>query len=186
MIEMPITSSDTDEAKAAANARQDYAEKNEYKSHGDEVVPRDKERRNHIVGCLGELKCAQHFGLNFDPSIGVITSIDCKIIEVRTRRIETGRDLALRPNDKWRLPFVLVWLNRERMLATIVGWLCGWEGHQRAMLAKQEAGRDVWWQPLTGAWFIPPPYHSIQSLEDWIDAGHPEHWAPDGYRGVVP
>jgi hypothetical protein len=183
MIELPITPDDIAQVTPVAIAKGEYSE-----HHG--FVPCDKPARiergqqhiNDMTGCLGELKCSQFFGLPFDTSENATASVDCKIIEVRARRIETGRDLAIRPHDKMRLPYVLVWLDHARMIATIVGWLCGWEAHQRAMQAKLESGRDVWWQPLKSVWFIPPPYHSIESIKDWILIGHPLHWAPEEYR----
>jgi hypothetical protein len=182
MIELSITPEDLQAALSAANGRQDYAESKDFKSHGEAIVSRDKERRNHIAGCIGEIKCAQYFKQKFEPSIGVITNVDCKLFEVRARRIETGRDLAIRPNCKLRLPHVLVWISRDRKIVTLVGWLCAWEGRERAKEAQEQAGRDIWWQPLTGAWFIPPPYHSIRSLQDWINCGHPLHWCPEQYQ----
>jgi hypothetical protein len=172
-----------DEATRPANDRQDYAEQNNFRSYGEAKMTPEQERGNHLVGCITELKCAQFFGLKFDPSVGVITNVDCKILEVRGRRIESGRDLAIRPHDKMRLPHVLMWVDGKFTRATVVGWLCGWQGHQRAMAAKAEAGgHDVMWQQSKGVWFIPPPYHSIVSLQDWIGAGAPLHWAPEEYR----
>ena len=183
MIELPVTPADMEIVTAAANGRQAFAERNKYVPYDKSArIQPEQQRTNDIAGCLGELKCAHYFGLKFDPSVGVITNVDLKIIEVRTRRIETGRDLAIRPKDKMRLPYVLVWLDFKRMIAMMVGWLCGWQAHERAMQAKQEAGHDVWWQQIKQVWFIPPPYHSIASLEDWIGAGAPQHWAPEQYR----
>jgi hypothetical protein len=181
MIKLSIVPADTKEATEAAHGRHDFGEAHGYKNHIEQGRKQDVDAE--VVGCLGELLCAHYFQLQFNPSVGVIDAVDCKIFEVRTRRIESGKDLALKQRDKMRLPFVLVWINRDRTEATLVGWLCGWEGHQRAKQAK-EAGRDLW-QPSVRAWFIPPPYHSIASLEDWIGAGHPLHWAPEDYRGVA-
>lgn len=170
---------------SVGDGRQDFADSANLKSsHGDEAtLSREQQRSDHGIGALGEKIVADYYGLPWDPSIGVLTNVDCKIIEVRTRRIETGRDLPIRKNDKMRLPHVNVWIDQKRMIATIAGWLCAWEGHQRAMQAKADAGgKDVWWQAKTGVWFIPPPWHSVQSLTDWIGAGHPLHWAPERYR----
>jgi hypothetical protein len=183
MIKLPISAADRKEATDAANGRQDFAEQQNWRSRGAGEIPRARERLNSLVGCLGELKCSQYFGMKFDPSIGIITNVDCEIFEVRTRRIDSGRDLAITPDDKMRLPYVLVWIDRLGTTATIVGWLCGWEGHQRAMQAKEAAGgRDVWFRPVRVVWFIPPPYHSVKSLRQWIQCGHLLHWCPEKYR----
>jgi hypothetical protein len=182
MIELPITPGDIERVRAAANGRQDFAQQHNLQTPGVQRTS-ERRRRDDFLGCIGELKSSQYFGLEFNADVGVLNGVDCKIFEVRARRIESGRDLAITPNDKWQLPYVLVWIDRERMIATLVGWLCGWQGHQRAMDAKREAGgTDVWWQPLKAVWFIPPPYHSVQSLRDWIDCGHPLHWCPEEYR----
>jgi len=177
MNKLPVTPEDLKIATHAGHARQDYARRTGLQHYGRTVVTSAKD----IVGCLGELKCAQFFGQPFDPAIGVLTGVDCKLFEVRARDISTGRDLAIRPHDKMRLPHVLVWITPAHTLATIVGWLCGWEGRERAKAAELAAGFDVLWQPKKGCWFIPPPYHSVKSLQDWIDCGAPLHWAPEAY-----
>lgn len=183
-VELSVTADDLRRSGLVADERQDFADSRNLKSsHGNEApLSAAQQRSDHHVGSLGEMKVAEYYGLEWNPSVGVLTNVDCKIIEVRTRRIENGRDLPIRANDKWRLPHMLVWFDSKRMITTMAGWLCAWEGHQRAMQAKAEAGRDVWWQAKTGVWFIPPPYHSIKSLRDWINAGHPQHWAPEAYR----
>jgi hypothetical protein len=168
---MPYTSQDMMEATVAANGRQDFAESQNFQTSG-RALPREQERLNHRVGCLGELKCAQRFHLEFNASVGIITNVDCKILEVRTRRIENGRDLPFRSIEKVRLPYVLCWLDERAKQVTIVGWLCGWQAHERMK------DTPMW----KGVWFVPPPYHSVQSLQDWITAGHPLHWAPEAYR----
>lgn len=172
-VELPITPEDIEQVREAAEGRQDYAQRMGLVTPGVERPP-ERRLRDDYLGCVGELKVVQHFDLDFDPAIGVLDRVDCKILEVRSRRVETGRDLAIRPLEKWRLPHVLVWIDRERMTATLVGWLCAWEGRERAT--------PTMWQPKKEVWFIPPPYHTIKSLEEWIESGHPLHWCPEKYR----
>jgi hypothetical protein len=182
MIVLPITASDMATVTPTANGRQDNAERKHLKNQFAKPTTLQEDRFSHVIGCIGELKCAQFFGMPFDDSdIGVLTNIDCKVFEVRTRNIETGRDLSIEPQSKMRLPHVLVWVDRKHMQATIVGWLCGWEGRERAKAAELAAGFDVWWRPAVRTWFIPPPYHSVKSLQDWIECGAPLHWAPEAY-----
>ncbi len=158
------------EALEAADARQDYAERVRLPNYdGRELTP-ELERENHHVGAIAEWACALHFGLTFNASVGDLTACDLGIIEVRGRRDGPNADLPMRRNDtpKLRKPFVLVLVNLIHLTANIVGWLCGWEAMKRADNATQRYG----------VWYIPPPYHSVRSLEQWIMCGHPQHWCP--------
>jgi len=183
MKEMPITASDLAEATNVAIAKGEFSTRQGHIPYGATArMSPDVQQAHDLIGCLGELKASQCFGQPFNTSENGIGEIDCRIFEARARDIRTGRDLAYRPIDKMRLPYVLVWIDLPAKKATIVGWLVGWEAHQRAMAAKQKAGYDVLWNATRRVWFIPPPYHSVASLEDWILVGHPQHWAPEGYR----
>lgn len=185
MTTMPITKSDRATAARVGSAKQSYSVRQKLPDYGPSAAAPANGERQHVLGCLGEFICARFFGVEFDDSEDGRAKIDCKIFEVRTRDVSSGKDLAIRPHDKMRLPHVLVWIEGD--LATIVGWLVGWEGHARAMQAKADAGFDVWWQPSARCWFVPPPYHSVASLQDWIACGHPLHWSPPEYaKGVVP
>jgi len=80
-------------------------------------------------------------------------------------------ELVVKPGDGplMRLSFVLVRVDMQRLRAEILGWLCGWQAMER---------EDKVWNEGRGMWFIPPPYHSVQSLEDWITSGAKPHWMP--------
>ena len=155
---MPITKSDLETATRVGNAKQSFSARTGLRDYGV-AMSAARGQANNTVGSLGELKTSQFFGVEFDDSEDGRHKVDCELFEARTRDIDNnGRDLAIRPHDKMRLPHVLVWIERKRLIATLVGWLVGWEGHARAMQAKADAGYDVWWQQSKGCWFVPPPY----------------------------
>lgn len=171
---MQLTRAQADEAIAGANKRQDYAEQVHLPNYDGRTLTPEYERENHHVGAIAEWASAALLGQKFDPSVGDLDATDLKIIEVRGRRIGPNSDLPMRRNDenKLRLPFFLVRINLNRLTAEFVGWLCGWEAWERRTTENCHFG----------VWYIPPPYHTVLSLQQWVLCGHRLHWAPERYR----
>jgi len=161
----------------AANDRQDYAERFRLENYDGRPMTAEQEREAHGVGALGEGAAADLFGLKFDPAVGVLDGTDLKIIEVRARRAGgSGGDLAMRRGDnekaKLRRPFLLVHVNPPKLTVQFIGWLCGWEAWER----RSEENCHY------GVWYIRPPYHSVLSLQQWVQCGHRLHWSPPEYE----
>jgi len=161
------------------DARQDAAERAGYVNYGG-VRTLAEQRENHRLSAVGEWLAAWFFRLRFKPSIGVIDAIDLGFldddteedgVEVRARRV-TERlpvpDLIIRPTDKLVLPHVLICVELELGQAEVAGWLVGWEALQRGDKGPLPG--------LQGLHAVPPPYHSVESLQHWIAAGHRRHW----------
>jgi len=161
-----------DEALAAGDGRQDYAEKVGLEHYGD-GIPLDQQRANHKFATVAEYIVHLYLRVPWRANVGEVKAVDHEFLETRARRIGPGLphpDLFIRPRDweKRFLPYLLVWINEEESVAYLVGWLCGWEAWRR---------RGNWCE-ARGGWFVPPPYHSIRSLEQWIECGHPRHHHP--------
>lgn len=173
------TRAESEPITAAANGRQGYAEAMGFENYGRKDLTSEQLLAQHSVGAHGEWVTAEAFGppLKFNPSIGKIDTVDLQILEVRARPWIPGRlDLGVRgKRDKLRLPHVLVHVDLPRCRACIPGWLCGWEAMERPDKVEFDRGEVRWW-------FVPPPYHTPRSLKQWIECGHPLHWAPDKYR----
>jgi hypothetical protein len=177
-----FTKAEADEAIAAGDKRWQFARNRNARNYGIDLSPEEC-KENHHVGSIGEWVCAEYFGLEFEggtdfDSYESLVAPDLKIIEVRARRIQFGlnADLTIRPDDKMRLPVVLVRVSMERMLAEIVGWLCGWEAIERE--------DKIWYGPRQ-VFYVPPPYHSVLSLVQWLACGRRPHWCPEKYRSVA-
>jgi len=160
------------------NALEDEAQAKGARNYGIDLTL-EETRANHHVGSLGEWLCAKYFGLEDEyREVKKQGDVDLKVIEVRARRITMGLncDLTIRPDDKMRMPIVLVRVSMERMLAELVGWLCGWEAIERE--------DKIWYEPRR-VFYVPPPYHSILSLEQWLACGRRPHWCPEKYRSAA-
>jgi hypothetical protein len=173
---MQFTPAQAEEALRGANERQDYAEMMGFENYGGRMFTREEERLHHEVGALGEYAAANCLGLKFDPTVGRIDAVDLGIVEVRARTVGRLTDLAIRSGkdeEKLRLPFFLTVVNRPTLTVDLVGWLCGWEAWERRNQQNYHYG----------VWYIPPPYHSVLSLQQWVLCGHRRHWAPPKYGG---
>ena len=163
------------EADAGALGRRAYGRSANLTEYAPEARARDSELEKFLTeraGARAEKVCADHFKLPFNASVGNTRNIDlADLIEVRCRRGALA-DLGIRPKDKMRLPHVLVRYYGECI--DIVGWLCGWEGRERAEQLK------IRLCPIRKVWYVPPPYHSVRSLEQWLMCGHRLHWMPPG------
>lgn len=83
---------------------------------------------NHIIGAMAELCVAKAFNLYWDDAVGSVTGCDVGgLIEVRARRVNgSGLDLAMRPHDKPRKPYVLVHAAPPKF--SLIGWVYGADG----------------------------------------------------------
>jgi len=160
-------------ADEGALGRRAYGRSAGLKEYAAEARARDSEEEKFLTeqaGTRAEQIGADHFKLSFNASVGNTRNVDLDdLIEIRGRR-GANTDLAIRPVDKMRLPHVLI-----RIIppwADIVGWLCAWEGRQRALELKLRLC------PIRHVWYVPPPYHSVRSLEQWLMCGHRLHWMP--------
>jgi hypothetical protein len=165
---------DFTDADDGALGRRAYGRKAGLKEYAAEARARDSELEKFLteqIGARGEKVVAHHFKLPFEASVGNTRNVDlANLIEARARR-GASTDLAIRPIDKMRLPHVLVRFYSE--YAHIIGWLCAWEGRQRALELNLKLC------PIRHVWYVPPPYHSVLSLEQWLMCGHRLHWMPE-------
>lgn len=139
----------------SGNARQDFAEAAQLQNYGGEYGDCDH-RADHILACRTECVVAKVLRQPWNPSVGIITSIDVGgKVEVRARRTTNGTDLAIRPKDKDDLPVVLVHVYPDDRM-DVVGWL--WIGE-----AKQR--KDKVWCAKRAIWYVPPPYRPIDELK---------------------
>jgi len=178
-----FTPDDVTEALVAANAFQDFNEARGYKDRGAEKdLTKIEQRDRQIVGHVGHLLIARRYHLPYAPKLGDFAQIDIEFpggdggMEVRASIRDNPR-LPINPRDiergKLALPFVLIRVSLARGIAEILGWLCGWQALERP--------DRIWRGPPQNTWYVPAPYHSVQSLDDWIESGAKPHWMPKDF-----
>jgi hypothetical protein len=164
---------DFTDADKGALGRRAYGRSAGLTEYAAEARARDSELEKFLteqVGTRAEQVGAEHLKLPFNASVGNTRNVDlADLIEIRGRR-GAGTDLPIRPRDKMRLPHLLIRFYGK--YAHIIGWLCGWEGQKRA----RELNLKLC--PIRHVWYVPPPYHSVLSLEQWLMCGHRLHWMP--------
>lgn len=118
------------------------------------------------VSAIAVYLAKSHFGLEFAGNV-----------EVCPRAVVSGMraDLAINPHDAMVPPRLLVRVRLEHKHADIVGWLCGWEAIERT---------DKVWDEQRKVFDVPPPYHSLLSLRQWLECGHRPHWMPKPFLGI--
>ena len=78
---------------------------------------------NEIIGVLGEIAAARHFGIPFVPNINQFKRPDVGKWAVRTTKYPKGK-LLIRPGDPATDPYMLVTIPTFRA-ANIIGWIEG-------------------------------------------------------------
>lgn len=171
------------------------------RTHGDEVHEAvqaagiehwgntdDPETIRHYkhVGHLCERATDHFFGLcAYDPH-KPIGACDLGIAEVRGRQIDPrsrflpelpirGRMIKGKPASVERhidKPFILGRLDADEQWMDVVGWLVGWEA-----MARIERNRYIY-HASERCWYVPEPYHSVDSFRHWVAAGAPPHQRP--------
>src|SRR5215471_8587845 len=124
---------------------------------------------HHIVGAMGEYAVASVFNLFWHEHVGDIGERDVGgLIDLRTRRPDNGRDLAIRPKDKDGKPILLVHARPPEF--ALVGWI-----------PSASQGRAIGeWNDRARVHFVPgavPPLLPVKQLFDlvdamWLDARH--------------
>lgn len=104
----------------------------------------DNGRKNHILGCCGELCVAHMMNERWDATVNTFKGVaDQNGREVRTRR---RGSLFVRPNEPKHRPYVLVCVERrDWLLFRVKGWAWGWEAERFGKLIDiGNRGLPVW------------------------------------------
>lgn len=128
-------------------------------------------RRNAIMGSTCQVVAADYLDLR-NTGVDKRRADLADKIEVRGRFNVPGRDnLGVRPVDKFlHCPYLLVRIDEDMEHADVVGWLLGIEAKWRG-----EHGVNAVWGEHSKCWYVSEPYHSVESLLDWICCGMPRH-----------
>jgi hypothetical protein len=171
------TAEQQERARRDGRARTDAAIARRFKHWNVRAEDREQRIRNDTIGCFCELMAGHYLGLPYNPSIGEIDNVDLdKKVEVRGIANPRYCELPIRPPDKpERLlkPHLLVRTTEAIQWASLEGWLLGWEAMDRIELLELKLVGEG-----HGArWYVPGPFHSIRSLQDWLLCGAPPHIA---------
>ncbi len=121
--------------------------KNNFNIHEKENTPEENFRKT-LQGALAE--CAVHVVTNL-PWHRTVGNVGNKKtlpdigddIQVRSRR--SGKDLIHRETDDPNQKFVLVWVNIDDRISTVVGWLYGWQCREKGEWKDpQNRNSPVW------------------------------------------
>jgi hypothetical protein len=131
----------------------------------------------HYIGRVPEIASEVFFGCASPANVGRLDAVDVgELFDVRGRQVGKGffpaPELPIKVTDKPHLPYMLAWVDMKQRYVEFAGWLLGAEAMHRIKLLGTACG-------ARGFWFVPPPYHSVQSFKDWLWVGAPRHtWKP--------